>query len=312
MDVSRRSVLSMRFAHIDLESAPASYSTAPHSAITSTSTSTSTSTIGSALSDLPTINFQAVSGLEISLPVVVDSLLTTYIEELCPRKIFSSVNAQRDVGDHEMNMLRTALCTVYTVLTRCRGPLIWLEDRMRPDLKKAHPLIRTLKEELQKGSMDIDYITDPNKIDKKFVDHIFNLTDVEEITAAYEDSTRQILMKFKNSYWSAVNALASLSKDTGPDRNRPVDFGVSAEYSALIADKRVLIAQLSMTAHEGTQRCCCVIDRLCDTLLLKAGSGDGSWSHEWGHDLRCVCAVLNSFVHLLLLLSLSYPVLGHC
>ena len=280
MDANRRSVLSMRFAHIDLESAPASYSTATHS------------TTKSALSDLPTINFQAVSGLEISLPVIVDSLLMTYIEELCPRKIFSSVNAQRDVGDHEMNMLRTALCTVYTVLTRCRGPLIWLEDRMNSDLNKAHPLIRTLKKALEQGSMNIDYITDPKLIDKKFVDHIFNLTDVEEITAAYEDSTRQILMKFKSTYWAAVAALESLSKDTRIDRNLAVDFSVSSEYTALIADKRVLIAQLSMTAHEGTQSCCNVLDRLCDTLLLKAGNGDGSWSNEWGQDLRYVNPVL--------------------
>lgn len=277
MDVNRRSVLSMRFAHIYSESAPANY--------------TGHKVGGCTLSDLPTIKFQAVSGLEVSLPVIVDSLLTTYIEELCPRKIFSSVWRGNIPEDHEMNMLRTALCTVYTVLTRCRGPLIWLEDKLNPNLEKSHPLVRVLNEKLKQSAMDIDFITDPKMIDKKFVDRLFNLTDIDEVNAAYEDSTRQILQRFKTSFWAAADALRVLitsSSTVGGIKRSDVSFTFKAMevYSALMADKVVLLAQLSMSAHEGTLICCNFLDKICDTLLTKAGCGDADWALGWGQDLR--------------------------
>ena len=279
MDVNRRSVLSMRFAHIKSESAPANYT--GH---------TGHKGGGCSLSDLPTIKFQAVSGLEVSLPVIVDSLLTTYIEELCPRKIFASVGRGNIPEDHEMNMLRTALCTVYTVLTRCRGPLIWLEDRLNPNLEKSHPLVRVLNEKLKQSAMDIDFVTDPKMIDKKFVDRLFNLTDIDEVNAAYEESTRQILHRFKNSFWAAADMLQSMvSSSVAPGMSR---FDVSSRfltteaYTALMADKMTLIAQLSMSAHEGTLTCCTFLDKICDTLLTKAGCGDGIWALGWGQELR--------------------------
>ena len=279
MDVNRRSVLSMRFAHIKSESAPANYT--GHAGNKGG---------GCSLSDLPTIKFQAVSGLEVSLPVIVDSLLTTYIEELCPRKIFASVGRGNIPEDHEMNMLRTALCTVYTVLTRCRGPLIWLEDKLNPNLEKSHPLVRVLNEKLRQSAMDIDFVTDPRMIDKKFVDRLFNLTDVDEVNAAYEESTRQILQRFKNSFWTAADMLQSMvSSSVAPGMSR---FDVSSRfltteaYTALMADKMTLIAQLSMSAHEGTLTCCNFLDKICDTLLTKAGCGDGIWALGWGQELR--------------------------
>ena len=279
MDVNRRSVLSMRFAHINSESAPANY--------------TGRKVGGCSLSDLPTIKFQAVSGLEVSLPVIVDSLLTTYIEELCPRKIFSSVGRGIIPEDHEMNMLRTALCTVYTVLTRCRGPLIWLEDKLNPILEKSHPLVRVLNEKLKQSAMDIDFVTDPKMIDKKFVDRLFNLTDIDEVNAAYEDSTRQILQRFKTTFWAAVDALRVLmttSSKVGGTKRIDVasDFKATEAYTSLMADKMVLLAQISMSAHEGTLTCCNFLDKICDTLLTKAGCGDGTWALGWGQELRWV------------------------
>ena len=284
MDVNRRSVLSMRFAHIYSESAPANYM--------------GHKVAGCSLSDLPTIKFQAVSGLEVSLPVIVDSLLTTYIEELCPRKIFSSVWRGNILEDHEMNMLRTALCTVYTVLTRCRGPLIWLEDKLNPNLEKSHPLVRVLNEKLKQSAMDIDFITDPKMIDKKFVDRLFNLTDIDEVNAAYEDSTRQILQRFKTSFWAAADALRVLitsSSTVGETKRSEVSsaFKAMEVYSALMADKVVLLAQLSMAAHEGTLICCNFLDKICETLLTKAGCGDGDWALGWGQDLRWVLTSLH-------------------
>lgn len=262
----------MRFAHISSESAPAN--------LTATAKD-----VGCLLSDLPTIKFQAVSGLEISLPVIVDSLLTTYIEELCPRGIFASVKRGKVVEEHEMNMLRTALCTVYTVLTRCRGPLVWLEDHLRADLDKCHPLVTTLRDELESGIMNIDFVTDPAQIDKKFVDRLFNVTDIEEINAAYEDSTCQILQKFKTSFWMAQGALKRMLKQGRGSSLLPAFIG-SEEYTALMADKCVLQSQLSMAAHSGTDLCCSFLDSICETLFLKAGGGDGSWATEWGPELR--------------------------
>lgn len=194
-----------------------------------------------------------------------------------------------------MNMLRTALCTVYTVLTRCRGPLVWLEDNLRTDLEKCHPLVATLTDELKNGSMNIDIVTDPAQIDKKFIDRLFNVTDIEEINAAYEDSTCQILQKFKNSFWSAVGALKRMLRDrkasganTRTEEKRDVSsaFSDSDEYTTLMADKCVVLSQLSMAAHSGTDLCCSFLDSVCETLLLKAGTGDGTWAAEWGPELR--------------------------
>lgn len=274
MDANRRSVLSMRFAQIKSESAPANY--------------TGHKVGGCSLADLPTIKFQAVSGLEVSLPVIVDSLLTTYIEELCPRKIFASVLRGNIPEDHEMNMLRTALCTVYTVLTRCRGPLIWLEDKLNPNLEKSHPLVRVLNEKLKQSAMDIDFITDPKMIDKKFVDRLFNLTDIDEVNAAYEESTRQILQRFKNSFWAAAKVMELMVTTTVTMSRIDVSSQVmnTEAYKTLMADKMTLIAQLSMSAHEGTVTCCNFLEKLCDTLLLKAGCGDGIWALGWGQELR--------------------------
>ena len=136
----------MRFADIPSESAPANYDIAAGRHKSECT-----------LADLPTIKFQAVSGLEISLPVIVDCLLTTYIEELCPRRIFSALERGREVEAHEKNMMRTALCTVYTVLTRCRGPLIWLEDDLKSESEKVHPLVRRLFDALKEVRPSFQY-----------------------------------------------------------------------------------------------------------------------------------------------------------
>jgi hypothetical protein len=281
MNVNRRSVLSMRFADISAECAPAKFNT-----------TTGQKEGASSLVDLPTIKFQAVSGLEISLPVIVDTLLTTYIEELCPRKIFSAMEGKRVVEDHEKNMLRTALCTIYTVLTRCRGPLIWLEDDLSTDLAKSHPLVKRLKEALIEGTMDIDFITEPSKIDANFVNRLFSLhgADIDEINAAYEDSTRQILQKFKVSFWACITVLDNLLKQSGgglqPGVDIPSQLKESEEYKTLIADKFLLQSQLAVSTHEGALGCSLALDALPDTLLLQAGAGEGKWASEWGSELK--------------------------
>ena len=142
--------------------------------------------------------------------------------------------------------------------------------------------------------MDIDFVTDPKMIDKKFVDRLFNLTDIDEVNAAYEDSTRQILQRFKTSFWSAAGALRVLlttSFCAGGTRiaDIPSAFRAMEVYSSLMADKMVLLAQLSMSAHEGTLACCNFLDKICETLLINAGCGDGDWALGWGHELRWVC-----------------------
>jgi hypothetical protein len=151
----------------------------------------------------------------------------------------------------------------------------------------------TLTDELKLGIMNIDIVTDPGQIDKKFVDRLFNVTDIEEINAAYEDSTCQILQKFKNSFWSAVGALKRMLRDrkasgahTRSERDISSAFSESEEYITLMADKCVLLSQLSMAAHSGTDLCCSFLDSVCSTLLLKAGTGDGTWATEWGPELR--------------------------
>lgn len=282
MSVDRRSVLSMRFADISSESAPANYDADAGRRLG-----------GCTLADLPTIKFQAVSGLEISLPVIVDSLLTTYIEKLCPRRVFAALKGGRtkEVTGHEKSMMRTALCTVYTVLTRCRGPLIWLEDDLNTDLNKSHPLVRMLKEALGNNSMAIDFIIDPNMIDKKFLDRIFSLTDPDEVNAAYEESTCQILKKFKTSFFACSTKLASLLRT--PHRGQfardiPAELQRTDEYAVLTEDKALLLSQLAVSTHIGAEECRQFIKVFPDTLLLKAGSGDGSWAMDWGQDHKYV------------------------
>lgn len=278
MNENRRSVLCMRFADINSESAPANYNT------------TTGEKLGS-LADLPTIKFQAVSGLEISLPVIVDTLLTTYVKDLCPQRIFAANEAGRNVETHEMSMLRTALCTVYTVLTRCRGPLIWLEDDMDGG-DKAHPLVKILRKELQKGIMDIDFVTDPKLIDHNFVNRLFNLqgADLEQLNAAYEDSTRQILQKFKTSFWACTAVLDNLLKQNSGGLQVGVDIPAllqaSEEYQTLQSDKTLLLSQLAVSTHDEAVECSDFLEALPDTLLLKAGTGDGKWALEWGEDLK--------------------------
>lgn len=273
MAVNRLSVLSVRFADISSES---------------NDPSAERKLSGCTLADLPTIKFQAVSGLEISLPVIVDSLLTTYIEKLCPRRIMSAVKRGDKVEGHEMNMLRTALCTVYTVLTRCRGPLIWLEDDLKTDLTKSHPLVTMLREALAGGKMDIDFVTDRSEIDKVFVDRLFNSTDAVEVNAAFEESTCQILQKFKTSFFASVDKLTSLlEKEKKTFKgvrggNVPSNLQKSDEYLALIEDRDLLLSQLTVSTHRGAEECRIFIRSLPDTLLLHAGSGDGSWTLKWG------------------------------
>ena len=276
MKVNRQSVLSMRFANITSESAPGNYYVNENQYCT--------------LGDLPTIKFQAVSGLEISLPVIVDCLLTTYIDEICPRKLFSAHERNLTLSDHEKSMMRTALCTIYTVLTRCRGPLIWLEDDLK-DTETPHPLVNRLRDELNKTSMNIDFVTDPKKIDSKFLDRVFSLIDLDEVNAAYEESTCQILRKFKTSFFACSARLTDLMREASPEgfmRDIPAELQGTDEYLLLQEDKRLLLSQLEVSAHIGAKECRHIIGTFPDTLLLKAGSGDGSWAIERGQDHKYV------------------------
>ena len=276
MKSNRRSVLSMRFANIDLESAPGNYNVNDSRSCT--------------LGDLPTIKFQAVSGLEISLPVIVDCLLTTYIDKMCPRGLFAAYERKEILSDHENSMMRTALCTIYTVLTRCRGPLIWLEDDLK-DKANPHPLVNRLKEALSVTSMNIDFVTDPKKIDGKFLDRIFSLIDLDEVNDAYEESTFQILRKFKTSFFACSARLTDLMRKASPEesvRNIPAELQSTDEYLLLKEDERLLLSQLEVSVHIGAKECRHYLGTFSDTLLLKAGGGDGSWATEWGQDHKYV------------------------
>lgn len=94
---------------------------------------------------LPSIHFQQCSGLEVCVPVVVDCLLSSYLNIICPRRIFSSVLRGQNLETHELNMISCALCSAYTVLTRCRGPLVWIETGKDVD---AHPFLALVKDKV--------------------------------------------------------------------------------------------------------------------------------------------------------------------
>jgi hypothetical protein len=53
------------------------------------------------------------------------------------------------------------------VLTRCRGPLIWLEDEVKGGADRWHPLLQRLHETLAEGRRlgrpDIDFIHDEDE-----------------------------------------------------------------------------------------------------------------------------------------------------
>ena len=150
--------------------------------------------------------------------------------------------------------------------------------------------------------MDIDFVTDAKKIDKKFVDRLFNLTDLEEVNAAYEESTCQILRKFKTSFLACVAKLHTLLSESvkvdggsgvgagggggGGVRDVQAELKRTAEYIQLQGDKVLLLAQLAVSTHDGAEECRTFLNNLPDILLLKGGCGEGAWAREWGDDLK--------------------------
>ena len=255
------------------------------------------------LSALPTINFQAVSGLEVLQTVIVDRLLATYITDVCPRTIFATaVNPKKGMtsleGQHA-SMMRKALCLVYTVVTRCRGPLIWLEDDQSPVIDKAHPLVGMLKGEFEGSKMDIEIVTDAKLINKAFVARIFDHAgaDLDQINQAFEESARALLDKFKKSFWVCSTMLSRQGIREGVHAAQFME--ASEEYKSLQRDKKALINQLAASSLEGVAECSAFIDKLPATLLVRiAAGGPGDtfqWASEWSEELRDLIASVELF-----------------
>lgn len=158
------------------------------------------------LRSLPTIHFQKCSGLETTLPVIVDSLFSNYIDKICPRNVFSKALGEyrKDLLQAETSMLSKALCTIYTVLTRCRGPLIWIETFPAED----HPLIKRLKLAMEEYRVKLSFMSDKdvNKITDQFITHVFNsgIGDIEDMNYAWEESMRQFLSNVRNDVWACA------------------------------------------------------------------------------------------------------------
>lgn len=162
---------------------------------------------------LPTVHFQSCSGLETSFPVIVDRLLSKYIESSCPRSVFSKAlgNRRRDLTSTEESMLSKALCTVYTVLTRCRGNFIWIEEFKAEE----HPLILLVKKKLEQYSLGLTFISEEEtfdtngklvyKIDNDFVDRIFKVRgDIDDYNLAWEDLLRSLLGNMRHELHACV------------------------------------------------------------------------------------------------------------
>lgn len=178
------------------------------------------------LKNLPTIHFQRCSGLETTLPVVIDSLISNYIDKICPRTVFSKVFSEykKDLLPTESSMLSKALCTIYTVVTRCRGPLIWLETFPAEE----HPLIKRLKVVMDEYKIKLSFIgdKDTDQITDQFITHLFNsgIGDIEDINFAWEESIRLFLFNVRSDLWACEKEygeqlhLLRKSLDTGAFR----------------------------------------------------------------------------------------------
>lgn len=284
LQANRRSVLALRFADLQSEAE----SQGGREVATNEKVD---------LDVLPTINFQAVSGLEVLQTVIVDRLLSTYINKVCARSIFSKVISKKeDANEHPM--LRKALCLIYTVATRCRGPLIWLEDNESKDMEKCHPLIRELKKHLEGGKMNIQFVTDVKMINDDFINRIFDHAgaDLEQINQAFEESTRQLLDKFKKSFWTCFHLLKA-----GGGVQVARDLEGSEEYRGLLNNKKALLNQLAASSVEGAADCSAFLDKLPATLLLRVagmGSAPGTsfqWVSKWDDELRDLIAAVELF-----------------
>ena len=180
LDFDRASVKALRFANMEIVDDP--------------------------LQNLPTIHFQKCSGLETTLPVIVDSLFSNYIDKICPRNVFNKALSEyrKDLLQTESSMLSKALCTIYTVLTRCRGPLIWIETFPAED----HPLIKRLKVAMEDYKVKLSFMSDKDvsKVTDQFITHVFNsgIGDIEDMNYAWEESMRLFISNVRNDVWACV------------------------------------------------------------------------------------------------------------
>lgn len=157
------------------------------------------------------------------------------------------------------------------------------------------------------GKLSIDFITDSSKIDSSFVSRLFSLqrADMDELNLAYESTTKQILKKFKESFWLCVNIIEKNVKlnianlnNSGSTTSSGVSIAAipqidvvgklkeNEEYVAFMDNKRLLLSQLAVSTHDKAEECCTFLEKFGDTLLLKACVGIGEWSSEWGEELR--------------------------
>jgi hypothetical protein len=159
------------------------------------------------LSVLPTVNFMHCSGLESPMPIIVDCLISNYIEKICPRNIFSKILGEhkKDLSPTEMSMFQTALCTVYTVVTRCRGPLIWLETFNAED----HPLVKKLKVVMEQYKIKISFTADKDSslIDEKFVKDIFSPigSDMDDFNFEWGETIRSQLFNVRRDFRACLD-----------------------------------------------------------------------------------------------------------
>lgn len=169
------------------------------------------------LSGLASIDFQSCSGLESALPIIVDNLMA-FVAKTCKRSVFSARmvrGKEMQLDSSDMSRLQTALCRVYTVMTRCRGPLIWIENA---DLRE-HALIEKLKDRLKDSKLSIEFITNESKITEAFVDKIFAPVggDIEELNVAWEDTIKILLTTVRKSLHDCIKECGdSLSKSENP------------------------------------------------------------------------------------------------
>jgi hypothetical protein len=174
---------------------------------------------------LNTISFKKSSGLESQMPIIIDGLMD-YVKHICKRTIFRKAfdsNMRHQLNEHENSTLRKAVCVIYTVLTRCRGPCIWIETDKEVD---SHPLITALKKHLEDCKIRMSFISDiefteagqVKRIDDLFVRNLFVPgANSEDFNASWEVQVREFLSKVQISLRKCIKEYEGYHRQRTPD-----------------------------------------------------------------------------------------------
>ena len=168
------------------------------------------------------------------------------------------------------------------MITRCRGPLIWVEDESNlsnvPLLVEIKDKLEQMREREGSSRLHIDFFTKGSDITDDLVTTLFTAPgqDIEEMNQQWESMFRVILMRFKTALNVCINSLRD---------NKVVsekDFQ-NLELSSLNISKILNLS--SLPGLDDARR---IFDGVLPRALFKM---DNNWGSEWNDDVKGLISV---------------------